>query len=74
MLKRPTVIVIAMLVAVAGFVLYVKYRVPPGVAPKSDAAETLAWLGLATSVVSLLTAIVGLMQKLIELGSSKRGG
>jgi hypothetical protein len=57
-----------------GFVLYMTYRVPPGVVPKSDSAVTLAWIGLAASVVSLLTAILGLMQKLIELGSSKRGG
>ena len=74
MLKQWKVIVIAMLVAVAGVVVYVKCRVPPGVAPKGNAAETVAWIALATAVISLLTSIVGLMQKLIELSSSKRGG
>lgn len=74
MLKRWKVIVIAMLIAIAGLVLYLKYRVPPGIAPKGDSAETIAWIALATAVVSLLTAIVGLVQKLIELGTSGRGG
>ena len=73
MLKRWKVIVIAMLIAIVGLVLYIKYRVPPGITPKSNSAETIAWIALATAVVSLLTAIVGLMQKLIELGASGRG-
>ncbi len=73
MLKRPVVIIIALLVAVVGFALYVIYRVPPGVVPKSPSAESIAWLALATGVLSLLTSIVGLIQKLIEL-SHKRDG
>jgi hypothetical protein len=36
--------------------------------------KTIAWITLAPVVVSLLAAIIGLMQKLIELGTSKRGG
>ncbi len=74
MLKRPTMIVIATLIAVVGLALYFTYRVPPGVAPKSDTVETIAWIALATAVVSMLTAIIGLIQKLLELRASKRGG
>lgn len=44
MLKRPAVIIIAILITVIGFVVYTAYRVPPGVAPKSNSAETIAWI------------------------------
>ena len=74
MLKRPTMIVVATLTAVVGFALYFRYRVPPGVAPKGDTVETIAWIALATAVVSMLTAIIGLIQKILELRASGRGG
>ena len=73
MIKRPMIILLAAAIAALGFVLYFWLRVPPGVEPKgSDAsAEIIAWLGLAGGIVSLMTSIVGLMQKIIEMRASK---
>ena len=34
---------------------------------KAATSETIAWVALATSVVSLLTALIGLAQKFLEL-------
>jgi hypothetical protein len=73
MLKRPMIIGIAVLVAVVGLALFFTYRVPPGVAPKGGSAETIAWLGLAAAVASMLTAIIGLIQRILELRASGQG-
>ena len=45
-------------------------RIPPGVEPMGDEGQTIAWVALVTSIVSLLTALTGLVQKLIELRES----
>ena len=74
MLKRPMMIVVATLIALVGFALYFTYRVPPGVAPKGDTVGTIAWIALVAAVVSMLTAIIGLIQKILELRASGRGG
>ncbi len=67
MLKRWSVIVGAAIVALVGLWAYFAYRMPPGVEPMGDDSQTIAWVALATSIVSLLTALTGLVQKLIEL-------
>ena len=67
MLKRWSVIVGAAIVALVGFWGYFAYRIPLGVEPMGDESQTVAWVALATSIVSLLTALTGLVQKLIEL-------
>jgi hypothetical protein len=67
MLNRWSVIIAAAVVAVLGLWAYLAYRIPPGVEPMGDDSQTIAWVALATSIVSLLTALTGLVQKLIEL-------
>lgn len=67
MLKRWSVIVGAAIFAVLGLCVYFTYRVPSGVEPMGDQTETIAWISLATSIVGMLAAFVGLAQKLIEL-------
>ena len=67
MLKRPVIIVLCLLLAVLGFWLFREFRLPPGIEPKGDKSETIAWLGVIGGVISLLTAVVGLVQKTVEL-------
>lgn len=70
MFKRPFVIVACLVLAAIGLWLYLDFRVPSGIAAKGDSGEIIAWLGLAGAVLSLLTAMVGLLQKIIELRSA----
>ncbi|MEV8468115.1 MULTISPECIES: hypothetical protein [Meridianimarinicoccus] len=70
MLKRTTVIILAILVTLVGAYLYFAYRVPAGVTPQSGSGETLALVGLATSVVGLLTSVVGLIGKVLDARKS----
>lgn len=67
MLKRWSVIVGAAIVALVGLWAYFAYRIPPGVEVQSDTSETVAWIGLAIAVVNMLAALVGLVQKLVEM-------
>ena len=71
MLKRPAFILGAAIVAVIGACLYFANRAPAGVAPQSDGAETIAWIGLGTSIVGLFTAIVGLLGRILEVRSKR---
>ena len=67
MLKRNATILFFLCLAVALYFIYDYFKIPEGIEIKSgDPKETIAWLALATSVVALLTSIVGLIQKLIE--------
>jgi len=72
-LARSWMLALLAIIAVGGLYLFYAYRIPPGVAPKGDANETIALIGLASAVVSMITAVVGLAQKLLELrkGESK---
>lgn len=67
MLKNWSAIIGAAVVAAVGLWAYFAYRTPPGVEPMGEASETIAWVALATSIVSLLTALTGLAQKFLEL-------
>jgi hypothetical protein len=66
MLKRWSVILGAAVIALLGLWAYFAYRIPPGVEPMGDQTETVAWIGLATAIVSMITALAGLAQKLLE--------
>jgi hypothetical protein len=67
MLKRWSFILVGAVVGLVGLWVYLAYRTPPGVEPMGETSETIAWVALATSVVSLLTALIGLAQKFLEL-------
>lgn len=69
MLKKNTVIVFLVVLSVIAFVTYHWLKTPEGVIPMSDQTERIALISLWTSIVALLTAIVGLVDKLI--GSKK---
>ena len=68
MIKKPFVIMILLVVSVIGFWLYASLQPPADVQAKgANDNMTAQWLTLAIATVSLLTGVVGLVQKLIEL-------
>lgn len=71
MLKKTSVIVFFLLLAVVLYFVYQYYKVPEGVTPMSDSAEHIAMISLMTAVVSLLTSLVGLAVKIIDM--NKKG-
>lgn len=73
MLKKTAVIVFCLAMSALAFYIYQSQQLPDGVEPMSgQSSETVAWLALATSIVTLLVAIVGLIQKVIELRMTKQ--
>lgn len=73
MLKRTGVIIFFIVVSAIAFYIYQTQYLPAGVTPMSgENAEKIAWISLATALVSLLIAIVGLIQKFIELRMVKK--
>lgn len=72
MLKKDVVIRILFLVSLAGFIIFAleHFQLSPSfdseITPKSSSDEPLSWIALSTAVVSFLTALVGLIQKIIE--------
>lgn len=70
-MKRPWIVVGASIIGVTALILYFQQLPPEGVEAKGS-EETVAWISLAVATVSLLTAIVGLVQKLIEVRQASR--
>ena len=66
MLGRWSTILVLLVVAAVSWWIYGSSRLPPGVESKGP-EDWLPWLSLAVSVVSLLTGLVGLATKLLEL-------
>lgn len=71
MLKNTAVIAGLLILSIVAYYLYQHWKVPEGVIPKGDNAETLAWLALGTSIVSLIGSVVGLIEKIIDFKKSK---
>jgi hypothetical protein len=68
MLRRPIVIVILTVICINACIVWQSYRPIPGIeAQGEDKSLVVAWLALATAVVTLLGTLVGLVQKLVEL-------
>lgn len=73
MLKKTITIVLFLVISAIGFYIYQSNWLPPNTTPMSGGqSETVAWLALATSIVSLLIAIIGLIQKIIELRGTNK--
>lgn len=67
MLRGKLAFLVAVLLSMVGFWIYFAYRVPLGLDAKGNGDENIAWIGLGTAIVSMITVLVGLIQKLIEL-------
>lgn len=66
MLRRWSTIIALLVVAAVLWWVHAELRLPPGVESKGP-QDWLPWLSLAISLVSLLTGLVGLATKLLEL-------
>jgi purine-cytosine permease-like protein len=64
--RRWSSILAFLALAVILWWVYESLRLPPGVEAKGP-EDWLPWLSLAASVVSLLTGLVGLAAKILEL-------
>lgn len=69
--KKPVIIAFAVLAIVLYFI-YQSLKLPEGIEPMSDSSEMIAVLALITAIASLLTSLVGLIQKFIEIQHEKR--
>jgi hypothetical protein len=73
-MKHPTFIISAAVTSAIAFLIYFATRAPRGVTPMDgESSAAIAWISLAVAVLSLGTAVVGLVQKLVELRVGKRG-
>lgn len=72
-MKRTSYIIGAAVVCVIAFIVHFATRTPPGVEVMGDESETVAWVSLATAVLSLIATIVGLVQKAMELRHASAG-
>ena len=72
MLRKPLVIFLLFLLALFFWWVFQTSRPLPGVEPKGGGPDAwMPWVSLATSVVTLITGIVGLVLKLIEMRGEK---
>ncbi len=62
---------IALGIGLVSLYIYFQYRVPEGIEPMSDSANTIAWVSLATAVVGLLTGVVSLVKAVIEMRAKR---
>jgi hypothetical protein len=73
MVRWPLIVAALLVLAAVLLWLFLETRPIPGVEPKGDAAVWMPWVTLAGSIVSLLTAMVTLALKLIEMRGTKPG-
>lgn len=66
MLKNTVVIAALLIFSIITYYLYQYYKIPAGVEPQSGNDELIAWLSLGASIISLITAIIGLVEKVID--------
>lgn len=71
MFKNTVVIAALLTLSIITYYLYQYWKIPEGIITKSDNSETLEWLALGTSIISLIGAIVGLVEKIIDRKKSK---
>lgn len=69
MIRKPLFIAAAFVITIICIFFYFHYRLPWGVTPQGDSTATVAWVALLTAIVSMVTAVVGLAQKILELRS-----
>ena len=67
-MRRTVVIVAALIIGILALMYYFSLNTPSDIATKGNGDNTtVQWLALAVSVVSLVTSLVGLLQKVLEL-------
>jgi hypothetical protein len=71
MLRRPSTILAFFIGAILLWWVYETTRLPSGIEAKGGAQDWLPWLSLAGSVISLLTGLLTLVLKVVEIGKKK---
>lgn len=66
MLKKNSIIIFLIVLALVAFLIYQQVKIPDGVTPQSDQTEIIAWLSLSTAIISLVTALIGLIQNILD--------
>jgi hypothetical protein len=66
-MRRLILILLLFVLSALLWWVYDVNRLPPGVEPKGESSELVAWLSLIGSIVSLITGLVGLTLQLIKL-------
>ena len=71
---RRILIVVALAIGLAALWYYLSQQTPPGVETMSgDDDQMVQWIALATAVVSLLTALVSLIQEVVKARAGRQG-
>lgn len=71
-MRNPILIIVFLILAALGAWIFLEYRVPTGIEPMGDSDELVAWMGLVGGALSFLAGIIGLIQKIIELGGASK--
>ena len=71
-MKSPVFIGAAVLVSLLAFVVFFYVRPPAGIEPLGDETTTVAYVSLATAIITLIVAVIGLIQKIIEARASRK--
>lgn len=67
MFNKNSFIVFFFFVAIVFFLLYQELKIPEGVIPQGGQTDTSAQLVFWGGILAFATAVVGLLQKIIEL-------
>lgn len=67
MLKKTPVIISLLVLSLVAFLVYQQVKTPDGVVAMSEQAETTALISLWASIISLIVALMGLVERIISL-------
>jgi len=71
MLKKSWVIIFFLLLSAIATYLYFENQLPPEVVAQGSSDETYQFIRMLTAVIALFTALIGLVQKLLEFKNTK---
>ena len=66
MLRKNWVILSSALLSVVAFIVFDRLGTPAGVVTMGDGADATQWIALASAIISLITAVVGVVLKVLE--------
>ena len=67
MFKRKPAIIFFFVLSLSAFAVYQYFKIPEGIIPQSNQAETIARISFWTSISALAAAVIGLIEKLIGI-------
>ncbi len=64
--RHLTLLSVLLIVGLIAWVVYFRVRPSEGTIPMGDHDETIAWVALATAVITNVTALVGLAREFLK--------